>query len=104
MTRLPPLGPRGEGWFAIQVVMLGAIAVSAALGPAVGGLLRLAGIAAGGAALFVSAAIALRCARDLRDAVLDAWSRHNGFVGPIAVEGGEAILGAVRLPFRDLAR
>jgi protein-S-isoprenylcysteine O-methyltransferase Ste14 len=49
--------------------MLGAIAVSAALGPAVGGLLRLAGIAAGGAALFVSAAIALRCARDLRDAL-----------------------------------
>ena len=69
MTRLPTLGPRGEGWFAIQVVLLGAIAVSAGLGPVVSGAPRLAGIAAGGAALLVSAAVALRCVRDLRDAL-----------------------------------
>ncbi len=44
-------------------------------------------------------------ARDLRDAVLDAWCRHAGFAGPIAVEEGEAVLpGGVRRPFRELAR
>lgn len=69
MTKLPALGPRGEGWFAIQVVLLGAIGVSAALGPVVSGPLRVAGIAAGGAALLVSAGVALRSVRDLRDAL-----------------------------------
>ena len=34
MTRLPGLGPRGEGWVAIQVVLLGAIAIAGwLLGP-----------------------------------------------------------------------
>ena len=34
MTRLPSLGPRGEGWVAIQVVLLGAIGVAGwLLGP-----------------------------------------------------------------------
>ncbi len=34
MSHLPTLGPRGEGWVAIQVVLLGAIALAAVLGPA----------------------------------------------------------------------
>lgn len=35
MTRLPSLGPRGEGWFAIQLLLLGAIV---AAGLVAGGL------------------------------------------------------------------
>ena len=34
MTRLPTLGPRGEGWVAIQGILLLAIAAAGALGPA----------------------------------------------------------------------
>ncbi|HEX5950124.1 MAG TPA: methyltransferase [Actinomycetota bacterium] len=32
-SRLPALGPRGEGWVAIQVVLIVALAVAAVLGP-----------------------------------------------------------------------
>ncbi len=32
--RLPDLGPRGEGWFLIQVVILGGIGMAGLLGPA----------------------------------------------------------------------
>lgn len=38
--RLPDLGPRGEGWFLIQVVILGAIAVAGTFGPAWSGVPR----------------------------------------------------------------
>jgi protein-S-isoprenylcysteine O-methyltransferase Ste14 len=51
-ARLPDLGPRGEGWVALQVVLLGAIAASGWRGPAwprAGRALRLA--VAGPAAL-----------------------------------------------------
>lgn len=32
-SRLPALGPRGEGWVAVQVVLIVALAVAAVLGP-----------------------------------------------------------------------
>ena len=38
--RLPSLGPRGEGWFAAQLVLFGAIALAAGLGPAWSGAAR----------------------------------------------------------------
>ncbi len=34
MSHLPTLGPRGEGWVAIRVVLFGAITLTAVLGPA----------------------------------------------------------------------
>lgn len=37
MNRLPSLGPRGEGWVAIQMVLLGAIALAGLAGPRWGG-------------------------------------------------------------------
>jgi protein-S-isoprenylcysteine O-methyltransferase Ste14 len=35
-SRLPDLGPRGEGWVAIQFVLLGLLALASTLGPAWG--------------------------------------------------------------------
>jgi protein-S-isoprenylcysteine O-methyltransferase Ste14 len=46
--RLPDLGPRGEGWFAIQLLLFAAIALAGSLGPAWGGAARAAGLAVGG--------------------------------------------------------
>ncbi len=48
MTRLPALGPRGEGWVLIQGVLLVLVVTAGwALGPDWSGPLRLAGITAG---------------------------------------------------------
>jgi protein-S-isoprenylcysteine O-methyltransferase Ste14 len=48
MTRLPSLGPRGEGWVLIQVVLLVVVAVAGwSLGPDWSGPIRLAGIVVG---------------------------------------------------------
>lgn len=55
MSRLPALGPRGEGWVVIQLLLLGLVVVLGPLAPAyrgpwfvelalVGGLLALAGL------------------------------------------------------------
>ena len=45
--RLPDLGPRGEGWFLIQLLLFGAIALAGSLGPAWAGVARSVGLAAG---------------------------------------------------------
>lgn len=42
MSRLPSLGPRGEGWVAVQVALVGAIAVAGSRGPAWSGPARAA--------------------------------------------------------------
>jgi len=61
VTRLPALGPRGEGWVAIQGILLAAVAVGGLTGPAWSGPLRivtsLLGVAlvAGGGFLFFAA-------------------------------------------------
>ena len=40
MSRLPALGPRGEGWVVVQLVLLGAVFVAGLAGPVVNGPLR----------------------------------------------------------------
>ncbi len=65
MSRLPALGPRGEGWFALQVLLLGAIAIAAWFSHAV----DLATIAAGSILFVVGAAVLLYGARALDFAV-----------------------------------
>lgn len=72
MTRVPRLGPRGEGWVALQLVCFGLIAVMLWLAPAVApsdlsSLARTAGYAVGmvGALLIGSGLAELRRARAL---------------------------------------
>jgi protein-S-isoprenylcysteine O-methyltransferase Ste14 len=69
MTRLPSLGPRGEGWVAIQGVLLVLVAVAGLVGPAWDGVARavlgLAGIVFLGAGF----ALAVRGVADLREAL-----------------------------------
>jgi protein-S-isoprenylcysteine O-methyltransferase Ste14 len=61
-SRLPSLGPRGEGWFALQVVLLVAIA-------AAGFIARVGShglvILAGGALILLGLAVGFRGVRDL---------------------------------------
>jgi protein-S-isoprenylcysteine O-methyltransferase Ste14 len=65
--RLPDLGPRGEGWFAAQVVLFVAIAAAGAAGPAWGGVERTAGIAAGAILIALGGLLAVRGVLDLRE-------------------------------------
>lgn len=70
MTRLPSLGPRGEGWVAIQVVLLAAVAATGWwLGPDWSGPLRYAGIFAGIMALAGGAILVVRGLVDLGGAL-----------------------------------
>lgn len=70
MSRLPNLGPRGEGWVAIQVVLLFAvIALGVRFGPDWGGPLRFVGIVAGVAAIAAGAILVVRGSVDLRGAL-----------------------------------
>lgn len=64
-SRLPALGPRGEGWFAGQVVLLAAVAVSALASPAWSGPLREASAAAGIALVAGGGILAVRGVLDL---------------------------------------
>lgn len=70
MSRLPSLGARGEGWVAIQIVLLLAV-VSAGLsfGPDWSGPVRDIGILAGVAAVAAGAFLVLRGSVDLRGAL-----------------------------------
>ena len=67
--RLPDLGRRGEGWFLLQLVFFGAIAVSGFTGPAWSGWPLAAGIALGGVLVLCGGILALRGVLDLRDIV-----------------------------------
>ena len=67
MTRLPALGPRGEGWVVLQVVLLGVIGLGGLLGPVWDGPARLASVAAGVVLLVAGAVLVGRGTRDLRD-------------------------------------
>jgi protein-S-isoprenylcysteine O-methyltransferase Ste14 len=66
-SRLPTLGPRGEGWVALQGVILLAIALAGTFGPAWGGPARLVTTVIGGALLLAGWALALRGLFDLRE-------------------------------------
>jgi protein-S-isoprenylcysteine O-methyltransferase Ste14 len=60
MTRLPSLGPRGEGWVAIQVVLLVAIGLAGMAGPVLTGNVRVAAAVLG--AVLVAAGLWLAVA------------------------------------------
>ncbi len=63
--RLPDLGPRGEGWFLVQCVLLLAIAAAALVGPDWFGPWRVGGIALGAAAMAAGGWLAVRGVFDL---------------------------------------
>lgn len=70
MSRLPSLGPRGEGWVAIQVLLLLAVAAAGMrFGPDWSGPLRFVGILAGIAAIAAGAILVVRGSADLRGAL-----------------------------------
>jgi protein-S-isoprenylcysteine O-methyltransferase Ste14 len=70
MTRLPSLGPRGEGWVLIQGVLLIVVVASGwSLGPDWSGPLRLAGIVVGVVLIIGGIVLAVRGAADLRGAL-----------------------------------
>jgi len=69
MTRLPSLGPRGEGWVAIQGLLLVTTAVAGLLGPAWAGQLRVATSVVGAILIAGGLVLAARGLRDLRDAL-----------------------------------
>ena len=63
--RLPDLGPRGEGWFLIQVLVLGAVAMAGLLGPAWSGLPRVLAAIAGTFLIGAGGLLAVRGVLDL---------------------------------------
>jgi protein-S-isoprenylcysteine O-methyltransferase Ste14 len=65
--RLPDLGPRGEGWFAAQVVLFVVIAASGAAGPVWGGAARTVGIAVGGLLICCGGLLSVRGLLDLKE-------------------------------------
>ena len=69
MTRLPALGPRGEGWVAIQGILLVAVAAAGALGPAWEGAVRVATSVGGSLLVAGGLTLAANGARDLRGAL-----------------------------------
>ena len=69
MTRIPSLGPRGEGWVVIQVVLFVLVVAAGGAGPAVDGAARVA-LAVGGAVLVAAGGLlAVRGLLDLDDAL-----------------------------------
>ena len=65
--RAPPaLGPRGEGWFVIQVVLLAAVALAGVLGPNWSGLARALSAIAGSVMMGGGLVLAVRGVHDLR--------------------------------------
>ncbi len=66
---LPDLGPRGEGYVAIQFVLFAVIALAGLLGPAWGGALRPVTDVAGAALIAAGGLLALRGVLDLGDSL-----------------------------------
>jgi protein-S-isoprenylcysteine O-methyltransferase Ste14 len=69
MTRLPALGPRGEGWVLIQGVILVAIGMGGLLGPAWDGDARIVTSAVGIILIIAGGILAVRGVVDLREAL-----------------------------------
>jgi protein-S-isoprenylcysteine O-methyltransferase Ste14 len=69
MSRLPGLGPRGEGWVVLQGVLLAAVAVAGVLGPAWAGMARTVTSVVGVAGIAGGLALAVRGIRDLGSAL-----------------------------------
>ena len=64
---LPDLGPRGEGWFLVQVAILGGVALAGSLGPAWSGPPRVVGVAFGAILIGSGGLLAGRGVVDLRE-------------------------------------
>jgi protein-S-isoprenylcysteine O-methyltransferase Ste14 len=77
LRSLPDLGPHGEGWFLIQLVLFGLIAIAGAAGPDWSGSLRLAVAGAGAALIVAGATLSLR-------GVLDLGTNLTPFPKPLA--------------------
>ncbi len=69
MSQLPSLGPRGEGWVAIQGVLLALVALGGLAGPAWSGTGREAAGVAGGVLMLAGGILASRGLFDLRSAL-----------------------------------
>ena len=69
MSRLPALGPRGEGWVVLQFVLLGLVAVAGLAGPAWDGAARVVTSSWAIALLAAGLLLAFRGLVDLRDAL-----------------------------------
>jgi protein-S-isoprenylcysteine O-methyltransferase Ste14 len=69
VSRLPALGPRGEGWVVIQLVLLAGVGAAGLAGPAWDGPPRVLTNVAGTGLLGVGLVLALRGLVDLRDAL-----------------------------------
>jgi protein-S-isoprenylcysteine O-methyltransferase Ste14 len=69
MSRLPALGPRGEGWVVLQAVLLALVAVAGLAGPAWDGTARLVTSLLGAALLAAGLLLAFRGLVDLREAL-----------------------------------
>lgn len=63
----PDLGPRGEGWFAIQVVLLAAVGLAGGLGPNWSGPARMLALVLGAGLIAIGAVLAVRGVIDLRE-------------------------------------
>jgi protein-S-isoprenylcysteine O-methyltransferase Ste14 len=66
VSRVPSLGPRGEGWVALQIVLITLTAISGLLGPAWAGNVGIATSLLGALLMVGGAALAVRGALDLR--------------------------------------
>jgi protein-S-isoprenylcysteine O-methyltransferase Ste14 len=69
MSHLPSLGPRGEGWVAVQVVLIVLVVLTGLLGPAWNGWPRIATLAIGLALIAGGSSLALWGIVDLRAAL-----------------------------------
>lgn len=69
MSRLPALGPRGEGWVVIQFLLLGLVVLAGVAGPTYAGPLSTAARVAGLALVAAGLVLAARGLLDLRDAL-----------------------------------
>lgn len=69
MSRLPTLGPRGEGWVAIQFILLGAIAFAGLLGPGWEDPARIVTNVVGAVLMAAGFLLSARGLRDLSDAL-----------------------------------
>jgi len=67
VSRLPTLGPRGEGWVVLQGILLVAIAACVLLPPAWSGPARAIASAAGAVLIALGVALAFAGMRDLRE-------------------------------------
>jgi protein-S-isoprenylcysteine O-methyltransferase Ste14 len=93
MSRLPSLGPRGEGWVILQGLLLLCLAISGMLGPAWSGAVRTVTSVIGVGAIFAGLYLAVRGIRDLGSSLTPL--PHPRPDGTLVVTG---VYGLVRHP------